>query len=252
MFKQNKIKIQHRHVFDAVTIAAIVFGMLALFALIYYQARPLKLADIKVPVATDKASYNPSQEIGGIFFGETFYTGDVQILREIFCKNYRGVIKADGGGELFRTQARPQKLEGETIRIGILPDDVPIGSNCVIQFTNIYDIQTPFGVRHQTVLYYTQNFTIVSKEEREQRDESNVEDNEIQQQQLQSSADSGASSFEGGDSGETNNDDTATNNQNNTASPPEQEPQLEQTPAEPVSPPPSCTVDLLGIKLFCQ
>lgn len=249
MFKQSKIKrlkIDHRKAFDAITIAAIVFGVFALLALIYYQARPLKLADIKVPVATDKASYNPSQEIGGIFFGETFYEGDVQILREVFCKNYRGIIKADGGGDLFRTQARPTKLEGETVRIGILPDDVPIGSNCVIQFTNIYDIQTPFGVRHQTVLYYTQNFTIVSKEEREQRDESNDADNQIQQQQLQSAAPSGQSSFVGGgDDNSTNNETTTNNTTNNNAVPPSNN-------AEPVTPPQQCTINLLGIKLFCQ
>lgn len=249
MFKQSKIKrlkIDHRKAFDAITIAAIVFGLLALVALIYYQARPLKLADIKVPVATDKASYNPSQEIGGIFFGETYYEGDVQILREVFCKNYRGVIKTDDNQELFRTQARPTKLEGETIRIGILPDDVPIGSNCVIQFTNIYDIQTPFGVRHQTVLYYTQNFTIVSKEEREQRDESNDVDNQIQQEQLQSTAPSGESSFVGGgDDNSTNNETTTNNTTNNNAVPPSNN-------AEPVTPPQQCAVDLLGIKLFCQ
>lgn len=251
MFKLNKIKrlkINHRAAFDAITVAAIVFGLLALVALLYYQARPLKLADIKVPVATDKAAYNPSQEIGGIFFGETFYTGDVQILREVFCKNYRGIIKADGGGELFRTQARPTKLEGETVRIGILPADVPIGSNCVIQFTNIYDIQTPFGVRHQTVLYYTQNFTIVSKEEREQRDESNDADNQIQQQQLQSAAPSGNSSFDGGGaSGTTNNNTTTNNTTNNTTTPPP-----DNEPSEPVTPPQQCGVNLLGIKLFCE
>lgn len=251
MFKQSKIKrfkINHRQAFDAITVAAIVFGLLALVALIYYQARPIKLADIKVPVATDKASYNPSQEIGGIFFGETYYTGDVEILREVFCKDYRGVIKADGDADLFRTQARPQVLEGQTIRIGVLPADVPIGSNCVIQFTNIYDIQTPFGVRHETVLYYTQNFTIVSKEEREERDESNQQQNQIQQEQLQSAAPSGESSFVGGGDDNSQNNQTTTNNTtNNNAVPPSN-----QEPAEPVQPPQRCTVDLLGIKLLCR
>lgn len=249
MFKQSKIKrfkIDHRKAFDTITIAAIIFGLLALVTLVYYQARPLKLADIKVPVATDKASYNPSQEIGGIFFGETYYTGDVKILREVFCKNYRGIIKTDGDEDLFRTQARPTKFEGETYRIGLLPDDVPIGSNCVIQFTNIYDIQTPFGVRHETVLYYTQNFTIVSKEEREQRDESNDTDNQIQQQQLQSAND-GASSFVGGGGDEQNNQTTTNSTQRKNAVPPSS-----NEPSEPVTPPQRCTVDVLGIKLFCQ
>lgn len=252
MFRLNKIKrikIDHRKTFDFITIAAIFFGVLALLGLIFYQARPLKLADIKVPVATDKASYTVSTEISGIFFGETYHTGDVKILREVFCKNYRGVIPPDSenaDGQLFRTQARPTKLEGETIRIGVLPDDVPVGSNCVIQFTNIYDIQTPFGVRHETVLYYTQNFTIVSKEERDQRDESNIEDNQLQQRDLQSSADSGASSsVGGGDDNSTNNETTTNNTTNNNAVPPSNN-------AEPVTPPQQCGVNFLGIKLFCR
>lgn len=254
MFKLNKIKrlkINHRAAFDAITVAAIVFGLLALVALLYYQARPLKLADIKVPVATDKASYNPSQQVAGIFFGETFYRGDVKILREVFCSNYRGVIappKESADGDLFSTQSVPRKLEGSTIQIGKLPADVPIGSNCVIQFTNVYDIQTPFGVRHESVQYYTQNFSIVSKEEREQRDESNDADNQIQQQQLQSAAPSGNSSFDGGGaSGTTNNNTTTNNTTNNTTTPP---PDNQQS--EPVTPPQQCGVNLLGIKLFCQ
>lgn len=251
MFKPNKIKrfkINHRQAFDAITVAAIVFGLLALVALIYYQARPLKLADIKVPVATDKATYNPSQQVAGIFFGETFYRGDVKILREVFCSNYRGVIappKESADGDLFSTQSVPRKLEGSTIQIGKLPADVPIGSNCVIQFTNVYDIQTPFGVRHETVQYYTQNFSIVSKEERQQRDETNQQQNQLQQQELQQS---GSTSFVGGGDDNSNQNNTTTNNTtNNNVVPPSN-----QEPAEPIQPPQRCTVDLLGIKLLCR
>jgi hypothetical protein len=176
VFKANKIKkfkFNHRQAFDAITVAAIVFGLLALVALIYYQARPIKLADIKVPVATDKASYYPSQQIGGIFFGETFFKGNVKILREVYCTNYKGIIdppKNAADGNFFDTSTKPRKLEGNTIPIGTLPKDVPIGSNCVIQFTNVYNIQTPFGVRHEEYQYYTQNFAIVTKERREQLD----------------------------------------------------------------------------------
>ena len=224
MSRLNKIKINHRQAFDAITLAAIMFGLLALVALIYYQARPLKLADIKVPVATDKASYNPSQQVAGIFFGETFHRGDVKILREVFCSNYRGVIappKESADGDFFSTQSVPRKLEGATIEIGTLPANVPIGSNCVIQFTNVYDIQTPFGVRHESVQYYTQNFSIVSEAEREKRDESNDQDNQIQQEKLQSAAPSGDSSFDGGGaSGTTNNNTTTNNTTNNTTTPP--------------------------------
>ena len=253
MFKPNKIKrfkINHRQAFDAITVAAIVFGLLALFALIYYQARPLKLADIKVPVATDKATYYPSQEVSGIFFGETYYKGDVKILGEVFCSNYRGVItppKESADGEFFSTQARERKLEGATVFIGTLPANVPIGSNCVIQFTNVYDIQTPFGVRHETVQYYTQNFSIVAKEEKQEREKIQ---NQQQQQQLQSATPSGESSFVcGGDDNSNQNNTTTNNTTNNNAVPPSSN---EPTPSEPVQPPQRCTVDLLGIKLLCR
>lgn len=245
------MKIRKITLYDVVTASAIFIGILALVALLYFNIRPIKFADIKVPVATDKASYNPSQQVAGIFFGETFYRGDVKILREVFCSNYRGVIappKESADGDLFSTQSVPRKLEGSTIQIGKLPADVPIGSNCVIQFTNVYDIQTPFGVRHESVQYYTQNFSIVSKEEREQRDESNDADNQIQQQQLQSAAPSGDSSFDGGGaSGTTNNNTTTNNTTNNTTTPPP-----DNQPSEPVTPPQQCGVNLLGIKLFCE
>ncbi len=244
MFKPNKIKrfkINHRQDFDAITVAAIVFGLMALVALIYYQARPLKLADIKVPVATDKATYYPSQEVSGIFFGKTHYKGDMKIIREVFCSNYRGVIappKESAVGDFFSTQARERKLEGETVFIGTLPANVPIGSNCVIQFTNVYDIQTPFGVRHETVQYYTQNFSIVAKEEKQEREKIQ---NQQQQQQLQ---ESGSTSFVGGgdDNSQTTNQTTTNNTTNNNVVP----------PSEPVQPPQRCTVDLLGIKLLCR
>lgn len=176
MFKSNKIKrlkIDHRQAFDAITVAAIVFGLLALVALIYYQARPIKLADIKVPVATDKSSYYAGQQVGGIFFGETFYDGNVKILREVFCANYHGVIKPpaeSADGDFFSTIAKPRKLDGATVPIGNLPEDVPVGQNCVIRFRNVYNIQTPFGVRHEEYEYYTQNFAIITKERRMQLD----------------------------------------------------------------------------------
>jgi len=263
--KIKKVKVNHRQAFDAITIAAIIFGLLALVALIYYQARPMKLADIKVPVATDKASYYAGQEIGGIFFGETFYDGNVKILREVFCTNYKGIIDppANGAdGNFFDTITKPRKLEGNTIPIGLLPKDVPTGSNCVIQFTNVYTIQTPFGVRHEEYQYYTQNFSIISKERRQQldceasgkstqecqnADETTVDGNAI------NSTDNmfgGGSSFVGGGDDNSQNNQTTTNNTtNNNAVPPSSN---EPTPAEPVQPPQQCTVNLLGIKLLCR
>lgn len=215
------------------------FGLFAMIGLVYFYVRPLKLAEIKVPVATDKASYYPSQQVGGIFFGETFYRGEVRILREVFCSNYRGVIKPpaeSANGDFFSLQSIPRKLEGNTVPIGTLPEDVPIGSNCVIQFTNVYDIQTPFGLRHEEVQYYTQNFSIVPKEERQERDAVNQE---ARQQQLQST--SGADSM--GDGGTTQNQTNIDNSTTNNTTVP---------PSEPVTPPQECGLDLLGIKAFCR
>lgn len=265
MFKPSKIKrlkIDHRKAFDAITVAAIVFGLLALVALIYYQARPIKLADIKVPVATDKASYYPSQQIGGIFFGETFFKGNVKILREVYCTNYKGIIDPPenaADGNFFDTSTQPRKLDGATIPIGTLPADVPIGSNCVIQFTNVYNIQTPFGVRHEEYQYYTQNFAIITKERRQQLDcEASGKSSKDCMEATDVTPDSnaiqstdntfGGGSFVGGGDDNSNQNNTTTNNTtNNNAVPPSN-----QTPAEPVQPPRQCGVNILGIKLFCQ
>ncbi len=251
MYRLNKTKRFSRiAVYDIITISAIMFGTLALLSLVFFYARPLKLADIKVPVATDKASYYAGQEVSGIFFGETYYKGSVLILREVFCSNYKGVIKPpseSAAGDFFATQATPRKFEGQTLRIGLLPKDVPVGSNCVIQFTNVYDIQTPFGVRHEEVQYYTQNFSITTQERRETLDSEAAQENAEQQRQLQST--DGADSSVGGGSG-TNTEKNSANSQNsnsNSTSP------SNQTQSEPVQPPVTCRVNILGfIKFGCN
>lgn len=169
----RKEKTDRRKHVDHVTLFIMVVAMLALFALIWYQVRPVKLLDIKVPVATDKASYYPSQEISGLFFGENYYKGPVKVLREVFCKDFKRAIKPpaeSADGDFFATQVEPTVYEGASRKIGNLPEDIPIGSNCVLKFTNIYDLKTPFGTRHEVIEYYTQNFAIVTKERREQLD----------------------------------------------------------------------------------
>jgi hypothetical protein len=121
VFNLNKIKTSKRHIFDGVFVAIMVVAVLALAALVYYNVRPLKFADIKVPVATDKSSYYPAQPVSGIFFGETFYDGNVKILREVFCTNYKGVIKPpaeSADGDFFDTLAKPRQFDGNTIPIG--------------------------------------------------------------------------------------------------------------------------------------
>lgn len=181
-FKLPKLKRPHfklpdgKTLSEAVLAIIIVLAFIALIALLYYNVRPLKVADIKVPVATDKASYYAGQQISGIFFGEIFYSGNVKILREVFCKDYTRIIKPPieaANGDFFDTQSIPRKIEGLTVPIGTLPDDIPLGSNCVIQFTNVYEIPTPFGTRHVEYQYYTQNFSIITESRRKQLDNPN-------------------------------------------------------------------------------
>jgi len=156
---------------NILTIAAFTIGVVALIALIWLQVRPIKVADIKVPVATDQASYYPGEEISGIFFGEIYHKGEVRVLREVFCKNYKNIIappESARNGDFYDTQSIPRKIEGLSVTIGLLPADIPVGSNCVLQFTNVYNIPTLFGTRHVEYQYYTQNFSIVTKERRQQ------------------------------------------------------------------------------------
>lgn len=158
---------------EAVLAVIIVLSFLALLGLIFYQVRDIKTAVIKVPVATDKASYYAGQDVSGIFFGDIYYRGQVSVLREVFCRDYQSVImppKGSGEGQFFSTQSVPRHLEGESVKIGQLPQDMPLGSNCVLQFTNVYNIGTPFGTRRIEYQYYTQNFSIITKEQRQQLD----------------------------------------------------------------------------------
>lgn len=258
MYRVGRMKIRKITLYDVVTAVAIMIGLFALVALLFFNVRPIKFADIKVPVATDKSSYFAGQSIAGIFFGETYYDGNVKILREVFCTNYKGVIKPPAeaaDGDFFDTQAKPRRFEGNTIAIGILPADVPVGSNCVIRFTNVYNIQTPFGLRHEEYQYYTQNFSIISKERRQQLDcEATGKSTQECQAATFKSADGnavtstdntfGGGSFDGGGAsgGTTNNNTTTNNTTNNTTTP----------PSEPVQLPEQCTINLLGIKAFCR
>lgn len=160
---------------DVSTIIAFIIGLITLGLLIWFYVRPIPTADIKVPVATDQATYSPGEDIGGLFFGEIYYKGEVRILREVFCsKDYKRVLPVPADslapGGFYATQSEPRVLEGTNVPIGVLPDDMPIGANCVIKFTNVYRINTPFGLRVLEYNYYTQNFAIVSDERRQQLD----------------------------------------------------------------------------------
>lgn len=218
-------------IIDIITISTMVFATVALLALLYFYVRPVPTLDIKVPVANDKAQYYAGQEVSGIFFGEVYYQGRVEIVRDVFCKNYRGVIKTDSGDDIFRGASVPGKLEGTSRRIGNLPLDAPVGANCVIQFVNTYHIATPFGDRIISKAYYTQNFTIIAKPSNAPTDQGSNDAN---------SGVGGALQEPSGVGGTKN---TTNNTTNNTVNNP---------PAEPVQPPQQCTVDVLGIKLFCN
>lgn len=225
MHKLGKMRIRQITLYDVVTTLAILIGLLALVVLVYFNVKPIKFADIKVPISTDKSVYYPRQTVSGIFFGETFYDGNVKILREVFCTNYQGIIKPPAeaaDGDFFSTIAKPRQFNGDTIPIGNLPDTVPIGQNCIIRFTNVYQIQTPFGIRHGEYKYYTQNFSIISKEQYYQTECKKTV-------QMSSECLSDISS------------NTTTTIGNNVI-----------TPSEPVTIPQTCGINFLGIKLLCQ
>lgn len=237
-----------RHYADNVTITTMVIATIALFGLIYYQVRPVELVDIKVPVSTTKSEYKPGDIVQGIFFGEVFYQGRVQVERDVFCAGYRERILSRTGENIFSGNSRPVKLEGSVRRIGQLPDDIPIGKNCVIQFVNSYDINTPFGNRHEERTYYTQNFLVVSSDSKKSESDTGGtpdlfdSDGDVppngNSQPVENSE-----SREKQQSGETS---PKTSNTNNTT------PQTKTPPAEPVLPP-SCRVDVFDLlKLFCN
>lgn len=238
---------------NIMSIIAFTIGVVALFTLIWLYIRPIKTANIKVPVATDQASYYPGEDISGIFFGDTYYSGEVRILREVFCKDYKGVIKPpaeSATGDLFSTISRPRHLEGENIVVGNLPTNVPVGSNCVLQFTNVYETQTPFGLRKQEYQYYTQNFAIVTKERREQleceasgRKDCNyiidipkpADNSPADQPAAQSSPETAPKTSQ---------------TQNNTYNYTTNNPAAEQAPAPKYTE--KCTLNLLGVKVNCH
>lgn len=255
-------KIDWGGIFNALTILAFTIGVIALVALIVLYIRPIKTANIKVPVATDQASYYPGEEISGIFFGDTYYTGEIRILREVFCKDYRGIIKPPpeaAVGDFFSTQARPGHLEGQSVSVGSLPETIPVGSNCVLQFTNVYEVQTPFGIRRIEYQYYTQNFSIVTRERRQQleceasgRKDCNFiidipggnspNGSNPETPTVQSSPETEPVA-PGGSQPTTINNNTTNNTTNNN-------PAAESAPAPRFEE--QCTVNLLGIKINCR
>lgn len=239
-------------VLNALATVAFIAGILALVALIWLYIRPIQTASIKVPVATDQASYYPGEDISGIFFGDTYHTGEVRVLREVFCKNYKGVIKPppeSAMGDFFSTQSKPRHLEGESIVVGNLPPNIPVGANCVLQFTNVYEIQTPFGPRKIEYQYYTQNFSIVTRERRLQLEcEASGRKGcnfiiDVPGQQKSASVDTPAVQS----SPETA--PTVVNNDNRTQS-------TTTTNTAAADPAPryvdQCTVNLLGVKILCR
>ncbi|MGN6642558.1 MAG: hypothetical protein ACTHKU_06100 [Verrucomicrobiota bacterium] len=275
--KPRSPRVASGKLFDVATIAAIFLALCALAALIFYNVVPIRTADIKVPVATDKSSYYPEQDVSGIFFGDTYFKGEVRILREVFCKDYKATIAPPAGnafGDFFSTQTEPRHFEGQSVYIGKLPADVPVGSNCVLQFTNVYVTHTPFGERTERYQYYTQNFAIISKERRMQLDceatgksttecaaevkerlgrgdspESTTEEpsditSSSTPAQITPRQSSGTASAAPSTPNQTTNNTTNNSTTNNTTNNP---------PAEPAPRPIEvCTIDVLGIRTLCR
>lgn len=235
---------------DIIFIATMLIATMALASLLWYNLRPIKTVDIKVPVATDRSAYAPGEQIGGIFFGEIFYKGNVKVLREVYCKDYKAVIEPPAeakNGDFYDTQSIPRKLEGLSVNIGSLPNDIPVGKNCVLQFTNVYEIPTPFGTRHIEYSYYTQNFAIISQERRnllecEATGRKDCDPPEVIIQQTptivepQSAPDSAGAPAQSTPAPQTQ----------------QSSPKQNERPSEPVTPPQSCRINFLGIKLFCR
>lgn len=252
---------------DVIFIATMVFAVLALLALLWYNVRPIKTVDIKVPVATDRSAYAPGEQIGGIFFGEIYYEGDVRVLREVYCKDYKAVIDPPANaknGDFYDTQSIPRKLDGLSVTIGNLPANIPIGKNCVLQFTNVYDIPTPFGTRHVSYSYYTQNFAIVSQERRDLLECEATGATDCTQRLLDKNApetpeldDTPFSSPESPTMSTTPRQNSNTSPQTTTDNRTEPSTNAPQNsapvqPNEPVQPPRRCNIDFLFIHLFCS
>lgn len=258
-------QIQSGKLFDVLTVAGVLLALCALAALIFYNVVPIRTADIKVPVATDKSSYYPGQNISGIFFGDTYFKGEVRILREVFCKDYKATIAPPAGnafGDFFSTQTKPRHFEGQSVFIGQLPSDIPIGLNCVLQFTNVYVIHTPFGERTERYQYYTQNFAIISKERRDQLDCEATGKTTAECQSTNNATDQTIEP-QSDITAPMNDDPPASFNRSNTQTPAQITPNqttnnttnntVNNPPAEPAPQPVEvCTVDALGIKLFCR
>lgn len=145
--------------------STMVIATAALALLIFYRVRPVRLLEIRVPVTTTKQHYYPGEEISGTFFGEVFYSGDVRVLRTVYCPHLHVVMSDEDTDpdELFNAASIPRKLDGLTARIGVLPLNLPVGEKCQIEFINIYDISTPFGSRHESVSYYTAGFEVIAR-----------------------------------------------------------------------------------------
>lgn len=251
---------------DIVFIGTMLFAALALLALIWYQVRPIQTVDIKVPVATDRSAYAPGEQIGGIFFGEIFYEGNVKVLREVYCKDYLAVIDPPANaknGDFYDTQSIPRKLDGLSVTIGNLPANIPIGKNCVLQFTNVYEIPTPFGTRRIEYSYYTQNFAIISQERRDlleceatgatdctqrllDKDDAQAVELDDTPFSTPESATMSTTPRQNANTAPQTTTDNRTEPSTNRAqqSPPD-------APSEPVTPPRNCAIDFLFIHLFC-
>lgn len=254
-----KSHVTNRKFSDFLTLAAMIIGVFALFTLIYFYVRPIKTNDVKVPVATDQSTYAPGEDISGIFFGEVFYEGRVKILREVFCTNYKATIeppKNNAEGSFFETISTPRKLEGLTVPIGQLPKNIPVGVNCVLRFTNLYEIQTPFGIRRIEYAYYTQNFSIISQQRRDILDCEAAGGTDCVEKTEQTSventnqtSDASSTTIYYGAPNSAAPDQTTNNTTNNTTT---NNSTTNNPPAEPITPPRQCAINALGLHLICN
>lgn len=172
-FRRSTVQYSNQRVplsrLDLITSLAVAGAAVLIFiiGLTYLEARFKSLVDIKVPVATSKAKYAPKSQVSALFFGEVRYKGEVGVTRRLVCEGYTRPIDDfdDDANKVVENVSTPRKLIGNAIPVGILPEDAPIGQNCIIEFNNHYCIPYLFGCVVRDYPYYTQTFEIVSQEE---------------------------------------------------------------------------------------
>lgn len=153
---------------DLLTLGLVISAFMLVMAVAISYTRAAyftKLSEIEVPVATVKSEYKRGELIEGQFFGQVFWSGQVDYTRQLICPNYVDVLPSLIDGRLIvNGKGTPRVLKGERAPIAYTPHNAPTNVNCTIQFNNHYCIPYLFGCANRDYSYYTQTFTITNDE----------------------------------------------------------------------------------------